>query len=165
MKLPCSPSWSTADGTARRFGFTLVELMIVMAILTTIVTVAFPMYRRALEAAETTVAIRGIEELQAKIELFAMTTGSYPTSLDQLDGAPFVDPWGNPYQFLNFETIQGNGNEQMRKDKFLVPLNTKYDLFSMGPDGKSVSPLTAKASRDDIVRANDGGFIGVASAY
>lgn len=165
MKLPCSPSWSTADGAVLRSGFTLVELMVVMAILTTIVTVAFPMYRRALQAAETTVAVRGIEELQSKIELFAMTTGSYPTSLDQLDGAPFVDPWGNPYQFLNFETIKGNGNGQMRKDKFLVPLNTKYDLFSMGPDGKSVSPLTAKDSRDDIVRANDGGFIGVATAY
>ncbi len=35
----------------------------------------------------------------------------------------------------------------------------------MGPDGKSVAPLTAKASRDDIVRANDGKFIGEASDY
>lgn len=52
-----------------------------------------------------------------------------------------------------------------RKDKSLHPLNTDYDLYSMGPDGRSVSPLTAKASRDDIIRANNGGFIGVAEDY
>ncbi len=53
----------------------------------------------------------------------------------------------------------------MRKDKFLVPINTDFDLYSMGEDGKSVPPLTAKASRDDIIRANDGGYIGPASGY
>jgi len=35
----------------------------------------------------------------------------------------------------------------------------------MGKDGASVPPLTAKASRDDIIRANDGRFIGLASDY
>jgi len=46
-----------------------------------------------------------------------------------------------------------------------VPINSDFDLWSMGPDGKSVPPLTAKASRDDIVRANDGTFYGWASDY
>ena len=53
----------------------------------------------------------------------------------------------------------------MRKDKNLVPVNTDYDLYSMGEDGRSVGPFTAKASRDDIVRANDGGFVGLAADY
>ena len=35
----------------------------------------------------------------------------------------------------------------------------------MGKDGASLGPLTAKESRDDIVRANDGRFIGLASEY
>ena len=35
----------------------------------------------------------------------------------------------------------------------------------MGKDGKSRTPLTAKASRDDIVRAGDGAYVGLASAY
>lgn len=52
-----------------------------------------------------------------------------------------------------------------RKDHNLVPLNTDYDLYSSGPDGASVGPLTAKASRDDILRANNGRFVGPASAY
>ncbi|MCG6963484.1 MAG: prepilin-type cleavage/methylation domain-containing protein, partial [Acidobacteria bacterium] len=37
--------------------------------------------------------------------------------------------------------------------------------YSMGPDGKSQPPLTAKASRDDIVRAGNGSFVGVAIDY
>jgi len=53
----------------------------------------------------------------------------------------------------------------MRKDKNLTPINTYYDLYSTGKDGLSVSPLTAKHSRDDIVRANDGGFIGLATDF
>ena len=53
----------------------------------------------------------------------------------------------------------------MRKNRFMVPINSDYDLYSMGKDGQSVSPLTAKASRDDIIRANDGQFIGLASNY
>jgi general secretion pathway protein G len=44
-------------------------------------------------------------------------------------------------------------------------LNSTYDLYSKRKDGQSSSPLTAKASRDDIIRANDGGYIGLASAY
>ena len=54
---------------------------------------------------------------------------------------------------------------QARKDHFLVPLNSDYDLYSKGPDGKSSPPLTAEASRDDIIRANDGAYFGLASDY
>ena len=52
-----------------------------------------------------------------------------------------------------------------RKDKNLHPLNTDYDLYSKGPDGKSASALTAKISRDDIIRANDGAYVGLASEF
>jgi general secretion pathway protein G len=38
-------------------------------------------------------------------------------------------------------------------------------LYSMGKDEKSRPPLTAQMSRDDIVRANDGNFIGMAAEY
>ena len=54
------------------------------------------------------------------------------------------------------------GNGQARKDRFLVPLNSDYDLYSMGPDGKSSSPITAKPSQDDIIRAADGSYVGPA---
>jgi hypothetical protein len=61
---------------------------------------------------------------------------------------------------INTFTGRSQGRNQP-KDKSLHPLNSDYDLYSMGPDGQSQTPLTAKASRDDIIRANNGGFIGV----
>ena len=53
----------------------------------------------------------------------------------------------------------------MRKDHRLVPINSDYDLYSMGKDGRSVSPLTARHSHDDIIRANDGDYVGLAKDY
>lgn len=46
-----------------------------------------------------------------------------------------------------------------------MPINSDYDLYSKGKDGKSQKPLTAAASRDDIVRAGNGAFVGLASDY
>jgi general secretion pathway protein G len=59
----------------------------------------------------------------------------------------------------------GGGGGQPRKDRFLVPINSDYDLYSMGPDGASTPPLTAKASHDDIIRASDGAYVGVAENF
>lgn len=52
-----------------------------------------------------------------------------------------------------------------RKDRFLHPINSDYDLYSMGKDGESVEPLTAQKSHDDIIRANDGSFVGLAVEF
>lgn len=54
---------------------------------------------------------------------------------------------------------------QMRKDQAMVPINSDYDLCRKGPDGVSVKPLIANDSRDDIIRASNGSFIGLASDY
>lgn len=59
----------------------------------------------------------------------------------------------------------GGPKAQPRKDHNLHPINSDYDLYSMGKDGKSVSPLTGGPSRDDIVRANNGRFVGKAADY
>jgi general secretion pathway protein G len=46
-----------------------------------------------------------------------------------------------------------------------VPINTDFDLYSKGADGDSVAALTAAKSRDDVVRAANGAFIGLASHF
>lgn len=143
-------------------GFTLLEVMIVGAIIGTLTAIAIPNYiayrTRAMEAH----AVSELKTLTDVIAVFEIDNNRLPATLNELkDGAP-LDPWGTPYQYQNFQIVpQG----KWRKDKFLVPINTSYDLWSMGPDGASQPPLTAKASQDDIIRANDGAFIGKASAY
>ena len=75
--------------------------------------------------------------------------------------ATFLDPWGRPYEYLNITLSPSLA----RKDLALHPINSDFALYSKGKDGASQPPLTAATSRDDIVRANDGQFIGLASTY
>ena len=52
-----------------------------------------------------------------------------------------------------------------RRDRYMVPLNTDYDLFSLGSDGRTAVSLGDTLGRDDVIRANNGGFFGVAAEY
>jgi general secretion pathway protein G len=54
---------------------------------------------------------------------------------------------------------------EARKDYFLVPLNSEYDLYSVGKDGESRPPLSVPVSADDVIRANDGAYVGLAANY
>ena len=50
-------------------------------------------------------------------------------------------------------------------DKNLRPVNSTFDLYSIGEDGKTNANFSAKAAHDDIVRAGDGGYWGLAEDY
>jgi general secretion pathway protein G len=118
---------------------------------------------KMVETSKTTNATQVIKEMQTDIEDFYKTNGRYPDSLEEVFGEVPLDEWGNPYQYLNMAKAKGNGKK--RKDKNLVPINSDYDLYSMGPDGKTSSPLTASVSQDDIVRGRNGIFVGLATEY
>ena len=143
-------------------GFTLLELAFVLAIIVTLSTIAIHSYSSYQDKLDYTTVINELKSIDRELTVYYLDFRKYPTTLAEI-GADADDPWGNPYQFLNFSTIKGEG--QKRKDHSLVPVNTHYDLYSMGPDGDSKPPFTAKASRDDIVRANDGSFFGRVSDY
>jgi len=101
--------------------------------------------------------------MQTDIDKFFKDNGRFPDSLEEIYGEVSLDAWGNPYQYLNHDKAKGKG--KLRKDKNLVPINSDYDLYSMGPDGKTASPLTASMSKDDIIRARNGLYVGVAEDY
>ena len=58
-----------------------------------------------------------------------------------------------------------SGQSKPRKDRFLKPITSDYDLYSMGPDGKTKENLNAKESMDDIVRASEGAYVGLAADF
>ena len=144
-------------------GFTLIEILVSLAIVGILAGVVVPLYTGYIDQARLETAISDIGECSLALARYYADSGSYPDSLDKVGCATSRDPWGNPYRYFNIQTAKGKGN--MRKDRFLVPINSDFDLYSMGKDGKSASPLTAKASRDDIIRANDGAYIGPAYAF
>jgi general secretion pathway protein G len=144
-------------------GFTMVELLIVIALILTIAAIAVPNLLSAINRAKIARTVADVHAIGNAVLGYQASYGQCPDILALVGYGGRVDPWGNPYQYLSFANTNGKG--AMRKDRFLVPINSYFDLYSMGADGASVSPLTAKASKDDIIWANDGSFVGLASDY
>ena len=150
----------------KSFGLTLIELILVIAIIGTLTAIAVPVYTGYVTNARNQAAIADIRTISLVIERYRADRNdvSLPNTLADINFANYLDPWGRPYQYLNIQAL-GGGCGPCRKDQFIVPINTDYDLYSMGKDGQSTSPLTAKVSKDDIVRANNGEYIGLAYGY
>jgi general secretion pathway protein G len=147
---------------ARRRGFTLVELVLILAIVGVLATLAASTYQGYRDRLKLNQAVSDIAMLSTSITEFRADHRRLPADLAEIGRSTMLDPWGNPYQYVNHDTAS---NGSFRKDKNIVPINSDFDLYSNGKDGASQAPLTAQASRDDIIRANDGAFIGLASVY
>jgi general secretion pathway protein G len=65
-------------------GFTLVELLVVMAIIATLLTLAVPRYFGSLEKAREAVLQEDLASLRDALDKFFSDTGAYPTSLEDL---------------------------------------------------------------------------------
>lgn len=147
-------------------GFTLVELVIAVVIVATLAIIAIPSYRSYVERTLQNKAIQDINQLDMAIVRYRTLNGTYPPNLAALGAnLPVNDPWGNPYQYLAIDVVPAPNTGAVRRDRNLNPLNSDYDLYSMGPDGQTQTQLTAARARDDIVRAGNGGFIGLASDH
>lgn len=220
-------------------GFTLMELMIAVAIVAILGGIAIPAYLGYLDKARIARTIAEIRHIEKSIKLFYATTEVYPTTLAEVAADKILDPWGTPYQYLSMRGGvladgggqdeptsawswfapssayatpsnhgQGNGGDggnsggggnrgrgnqnsgrqnsgngagngdpsgsgsgglqssvSPRKDRFGVPLNTDFDLYSRGKDRLSTDALSTPNSHDDILRANDGAFVGLASHF
>jgi general secretion pathway protein G len=142
-------------------GFTIVELLVTIAILGIVSSIGMSLYKDYTAGANVNRAISEIRMIDLLVKDYALTTRKYPPNLAAV-GVDFPDPWGNDYQYLAMATANLGDK---RKDHNLVPINTDFDLYSMGPDGDSVAPLTAQASRDDVIRANNGRYVGTAEGY
>lgn len=143
---------------------TMVELVIALLMVGVIAAVAIPTYNNYIERTRVAQAKSDIADMGSLIAQFQSdNNGQLPATLADIGKSGLLDPWANPYKYLNLTTMTGSG--QVRKDKNLVPINSDFDLYSIGKDGASQGPLTAAPSRDDVVRANNGRFIGLASDY
>jgi general secretion pathway protein G len=147
---------------ARNRGLSLFELVLTVCIVAVLALVAVPSYSNYKERTRVSQAVIDIAAIGALIRAYYQDNRDYPSSLSQI-GADKADPWGQPYVYKVFRTPADRSSA--RKDKNLVPINSDYDLYSKGKDLATRPPLLAPQSRDDVVRANDGAFVGLASTY
>lgn len=144
-------------------GFTLIELLLVLALIAIVGVLIVPSIVSMFRQITVNRVQSDIQTISVELETFEQREGRWPMNLDELPGGPYIDPWGNPYRYL--PPTSPDWSTERRWDRFLAPLNTDFDLYSLGPDGESRPPLTSSFSWDDIVRANDGLFIGPANEF
>lgn len=145
-------------------GFTLLELLIVMAIISVLATIGFFKYTGFIAQTKETKAIADVKEIARLIDEFKdLHDGRYPENLDELGRGTFLDPWGHPYQYVNIaeDDKKGSGNQKARRDRNQRPINTYFDLWSSGADGDYQQQVNGAKSRDDIIYAWDGQFVGL----
>lgn len=134
---------------AEEAGFTLVELLVVLAILGLLVAVATPQVLKYLARARVETAKIEMRSLSTALDLYLIDVGRYPLEQEGLQalvantgglaswhgpylksgasGVP-LDPWGHPYQYRS----PGQSGD--------------YDLFSTGPDNTPVTAASGVAA-------------------
>jgi general secretion pathway protein G len=136
---PEATDTSVAEGRqASEAGYTLLELLVVLAILGLLVGLVAPQVMSLLGSSKQKVADQSIARITNILDMYRLDTGAYPTTEQGLaalivapPGAPGwngpylkgdqvpLDPWGKPFQYRN---------PSQRP-------NHSYDLFSLGSDG------------------------------
>ncbi len=122
---------------------------------------AIPAFNGYVERSRVARAVSDIGTLSLQLYRWQRDSKRLPANLAEA-GLGGDDPWGRPYVYVR---AVGTRESQLRKDEELVPLNSDFDLYSLGADGVSALALPAAPARDDIVRANDGAYIGLAVNY
>jgi general secretion pathway protein G len=142
-------------------GFSLIELLIVVGIILVIAALAVPKLYSALYLAKVSRAGADMNALEKDILQYQVVKGALPATLADIGRSTLLDPWGHPYQYANLLAA----GAVPRTDRFGIPVNDDFDLYSMGADGLSATSLTAAVSQDDVIFAADGSYIGLASDY
>ena len=158
-------------------GFTLVELLVVIAILGILTFSGMRAYGYFMDRARNTHAIAELRLIDKEIMDFFYTNDRYPFTLAEIGRETMLDPWKSSYKYLNFETTpsvedkwrtKGKKSKGKGKGKGLdktTAVNSDYDLYSTGRDRMSVPSLEDGVSQDDVLRAEDGRYLGLASEY
>lgn len=155
---------------ARTAGFTLLEMLIALVVAAALAAIAIPAYQQYRERLMINQAKMAIAVLAADLTRYYGTHNTYPATLAGLGIAIPLDPWGRPYVYVPIDVVPAPSAGNLYKDKSQHPLNSDFDLYSLGPDGKTSRVIPNKNNKkspsyDDVIRAGDGSYIGLASGY
>ena len=117
-------------------GYTLVELMVVLAILGLLVAIAAPRLIKYLGSAKSDTAKIQVEKLGGVLDLYRLELGRYPTDDEGLESLierpPQADSWNGPYLKNRDSLIDPWGRPYIYRSP---GQHGDYDLFTLGADG------------------------------
>lgn len=76
--------------TSRPRGFTLIELIVVMAIVALLASIAAPRYFNSLQKSKETALLQSLTVMRDAVDQFAADKGRYPESLQELAEARYL---------------------------------------------------------------------------
>ena len=139
-------------------GWTLIELFTILAIISILAVFAFFAYKNYHQKAKIVNAVATLTNIEKEIEIYLIDKMTLPPDLSFISLPTNRDPWNHPYVYQPDLSITS-------RVRVGVDINSGYDLYSMGQDGLSNPDIDAVESRDDIIRANNGRFKGLAERY
>lgn len=136
-----------------------------MAIAGVLVSLAIPAYSGYIDRRNYSKAFADVVDISQKVDSFYAINRRFPADLAEIGLDTFMDPWGNAYAYLNIKNADPDIKIHPRRDKKLKPVNSDYDVFCKGKDGFSTRDFSSSISVDDVVRASNGRYIGLAGEY
>ena len=126
-------------------GFSLIEILIVAALMVTIIAVVASQTFRGSDRANVNIAKTQLESLANKVEQYRTDTGQVPSSLEALVTNPGANGWLGPY----VRNAKDLNDPWGRAVQIRTPgANGEFELVSLGSDGKPGGESTAA----DIVK-------------
>jgi prepilin-type N-terminal cleavage/methylation domain-containing protein len=144
------------DRASNNKAFTLVELIVVVALIGVLATVAIPAYNTYIDKSKTSRAMADIRTLGTEISGHYIDKGKNPDSLSDINRGGFLDPWKRPYVYTNIAT---GGTPLV--GPFSKTLNQTFDIYSKGVNGLSATAYGDPSNKDDIVNFNDSTYVGL----
>ena len=141
----------------KKAGFSLIELIVALAIVAILVAMAVPAYQMTIDTAKVARAKGEIRTIEKGIVAFYLETGKFPTGLDEVNYDTLRDPWHHLYVYHR----TGGGLSRYVIDPAAALNPASFDLYSVGFDGDSDADVIDQKSQDDVIRTGDGGFVGL----
>ncbi len=139
-------------GKRRSAGFTLVEMLVVLAIIGSIVGLVGPRVLNYLSESKVKSAQIQMENLSSALDLFYLDAGRYPSSEEGLGALvrrpAAISSWNGPYLKTANVPKDPWGHDYL----YRAPgQNGPYEIGSLGPEGREGKP-TVTRSRDAAAR-------------
>jgi len=79
--------------------FTIIELLIGVAVLSVAAFISIPIYQAYKTKLDTAIAVKDIVNIQVAVESYYQANDVYPNSLTDVSMNLLLDPWGAPYVY------------------------------------------------------------------